>query len=70
MPYGIAAMSAGKVVAPLLSKAELVIQGWDLLFMGSAVLTLVVLLLFAFFYIALLSLKKHHFSLKKDIQNQ
>ena len=50
MPYGIAAMSAGKVVATLFSKAELVIQGWDLLFMGSAVLTLVGLLLFAYLY--------------------
>jgi len=50
MPYGIAAMSAGKVVAPLLSKAELVIQGWNLLFMGSALLTLDSLLLFAYLY--------------------
>ena len=47
MPYGIAAMSA-----PFLSKAELVIQGWDLLFMGSALLTLVGLLLFAYLYCA------------------
>lgn len=36
MPYCIAAMSSGKVIAPLLSKAELTIQGWELLFMGSA----------------------------------
>ena len=50
MPYGIAAMSAGKVAAPLLSKAELMIQGWDLVFMGSALLTLVGLLLFAYLY--------------------
>ena len=74
MPYGIAAMSAGKVVAPLLSKAELVIQGWDLLFMGSAVLTLVVLLLFAFLYRApqpeetpLLPEKRHTESVEEPI---
>lgn len=74
MPYGIAAMSAGKVVAPLLSKAELVIQGWDLLFMGSAVLTLVGLLLFAFLYRApqpeetpLLPEKRHTESVEEPI---
>ena len=50
MPYCIAAMSAGKVVAPLLSKAELAIQGWELLFMGSAGLTLVGFLLFLCLY--------------------
>ncbi|XP_068678815.1 uncharacterized protein [Montipora foliosa] len=50
MPYCIAAMSAGKVVAPLLSKAELAIQGWELLFMGSAGITLVGFLLFLCLY--------------------
>ena len=50
MPYGIAAMSAGKVVAPLLSKFELWIQGWELLFMGSVGLTLVGFLLFLCLY--------------------
>ena len=43
-------MSAGKVVAPLLSKAELAIQGWELLFIGSASITLVGLLLFLCLY--------------------
>ena len=46
MPYCIAAMSAGKVIAPLLSKAELTIQGWELLFMGSAGLTFLGVTLF------------------------
>ena len=50
MPYCIAAMSAGKVVAPLLSKAELAIQGWELLFIGSAGVTLVGFLLFLYLY--------------------
>ena len=50
MPYCVAAMSAGKVVAPLLSKAELMIQGWELLFMGSAGMTLVGLVLFLCLY--------------------
>lgn len=50
MPYCIAAMSAGKVIAPLLSKAELLIQGWELLFMGSAGLTLVGVILFLCLY--------------------
>lgn len=50
MPYCIAAMSAGKVVAPLLSRAELLIQGWELLFMGSVGLTLVGFLLFLCLY--------------------
>ena len=50
MPYCIAAMSAGKVVAPLLSKAELAIQGWELLFMGSAGLTVVGSFLFVCLY--------------------
>lgn len=74
MPYGIAAMSAGKVVAPLLSKAELVIQGWDFLFMGSAALTLVGLLLFAYLYRApqpeetpLLPEKRHTESVEEPI---
>lgn len=66
MPYCVAAMSAGKVVAPLLSKAELMIQGWELLFMGSAGMTLVGLVLFLCLYrapepeqIALLPHKRH-----------
>lgn len=46
MPYCISAMSAGKVIAPLLSKAELTIQGWELLFMGSAGLTVLGVTLF------------------------
>lgn len=46
MPYCIAAMSAGKVIAPLLRKAELTIQGWELLFMGSAGLTFLGVTLF------------------------
>lgn len=50
MPYGIAAMSAGKVVAPLLSKFELYVQGWELLFMGSLGLTLLGLLIFICLY--------------------
>jgi len=50
MPYCIAAMSAGKVMAPLLSKAELTIQGWELLFMGSAGLTFLGVTLFLFLY--------------------
>lgn len=50
MPYCIAAMSTGKVIAPLLSKAELSIQGWDLLFMGSAGLTLLGFVLFLCLY--------------------
>ncbi len=50
MPYCIAAMSAGKVIAPLLSKAELSIQGWELLFMGSAGLTLLGIILFLYLY--------------------
>lgn len=50
MPYCIAAMSAGKVVAPLLSKAELAIQGWELLFVGSAGVTLLGFLLFICLY--------------------
>lgn len=66
MPYCVAAMSAGKVLAPLLSKAELMIQGWELLFMGSAGMTLVGLVLFLCLYrapepeeIALLPHKRH-----------
>jgi len=50
MPYCIAAMSAGKLIAPLLSKAELTIQGWELLFMGSAGLTILGVTLFLFLY--------------------
>lgn len=50
MPYCIAAMSAGKVIAPLLSKVELLIQGWDLLFMGSAGLTLLGFVMFLCLY--------------------
>ena len=50
MPYCIAAMSAGKVIAPLLSKAELTIQGWQLLFMGSAGLTFLGVILFLWLY--------------------
>lgn len=46
MPYCIGAMSAGKVIAPLLSKAELTIEGWELLFMGSAGLTVLGVTLF------------------------
>lgn len=46
MRYCIGAMSAGKVIAPLLSKAELTIQGWELLFMGSAGLTVLGVTLF------------------------
>ncbi|XP_020612769.1 uncharacterized protein LOC110051125 isoform X4 [Orbicella faveolata] len=50
MPYCITAMSIGKVIAPLLSKAELTIQGWELLFMGSAGLTFLGVALFLFLY--------------------
>jgi hypothetical protein len=50
MPYCIAAMSLGKVIAPLLSKAELTIQGWELLFMGTLSLTLLGFLLFVCLY--------------------
>ena len=50
MPYCIAAMSAGKVIAPLLSEAELSIQGWELLFLGSAGLTLLGITLFLCLY--------------------
>ena len=46
MPYCIAAMSAGKVIAPLPSKAELTIQEWELLFMSSAGLTFLGVTLF------------------------
>lgn len=50
MPYCIAAMSIGKVIAPLISKAELTIQGWELLFMGTLGFTLLGLVGFACFF--------------------
>jgi len=50
MPYCIAARSAGKVIAPLLSKAELTNQGWELLFRGSAGLTFLGVTLFLLLY--------------------
>ncbi|XP_031565685.1 uncharacterized protein LOC116300863 [Actinia tenebrosa] len=50
MPYCIAAMSIGKVIAPLVSKAELSIQGWEFLFMGTLGLTILGLVLFVCFF--------------------
>ena len=50
MPYCIASMSVGKVVAPLLGKAMQLLQGWDLLFISSAVLVACGCLLFLILY--------------------
>ena len=50
MPYTVAAMSLGKVVAPLLGKVELAIQGWHLLFIATIVLTVLGFGLFLRFY--------------------
>lgn len=50
MPCTIAAMSLGKVVAPLLGKVELAIQGWHLLFIATIAFTAFGFGLFLCFY--------------------
>ena len=50
MPYCVAFMSAGKVLAPLLVKSELLIHGWLLVYVATIAFILLVLFLFPFLY--------------------